>query len=368
MEHNRENVDMRFSKGMSGMWVGIGIMLVAVGCAGTEKYDVTISYVLEPTQPLPAGLTNVAVIDSEVKADGTEDTDRLEKWSKISADMIEQMIDEAAKKHGSSLTVARRRDTGRIMAEHDMVAAGLVGGNQARAAAQLLEVQALITSDLNIRTEVKTSKKTSYHLSSLRGYGGWRWGGGGGSTDSRELDAIARNITVQPKYAMVDLTGQSILDYAPRPFRKMDSKRPSGFFGRSSGEADLDPVDHYIGELVEQGTREFVSMFVPCQVEYSYELQSSRSKESASGVLALRAEDYGSAKQFFRSALADDPKDHRSAFCLGVTSELTGDWDSALRYYRQAAAMPGLDDDELRMYLAARDRVSEHKDRIRKSN
>ncbi|NLX12980.1 MAG: tetratricopeptide repeat protein [Phycisphaerales bacterium] len=359
---------MRFSQGVTGLLVGAGLMLAVVGCGSTEKYDVTISYVLEPTQSLPQGLTTVAVIDSEVKTDGTEDTDRIQKWSKISADMIEQMIDEAAKKHGSPLTVAKRRETSKIMAEKDMVAAGLVSGNQAQAAAQLLNVQALITSDLNIRTEVKASKKTSYQMSHLYGYGGWRRGGGGGGTTSEELDAIARNITLQPKYAMVDLSGQAILDYAPKPFRKLDSKKPSGFYGRSSGEADLDPVDHYIGELVEQGTREFVSMFVPCEVEYSYELRSSRNEDSASGILALRADDYDSAKQFFRSALANDPKDHRSAFCLGVTSELTGDWDAALKYYRQAAAMPGLDDDEVRMYVAAKDRVTEHKDRIRKSN
>ncbi len=354
-------------KNLTRMLMGVGIMLVVVGCTSSEKYDVTISYVLEPTQSLPEGLTTVAVIDSEVKTDGTEDTDRVQKWSKISADMIEQMIDEAAKKHGSPLKVAKRRETSKIMAEQDMVAAGLVSGEKASAAAKLLNVQALITSDLNIRTEVKTSKKTSYHLSNLYGYGGWHWGGGGASTDSKELDAIARNITLQPKYAMVDLAGQSILDYAPKPFRKMDSKKPSGFYGSSSGEADLDPVDHYIGDLVEQGTREFVSMFVPCEVEYAYELKSSHNKDCAAGVRALRADDYESAMQFFKSALANEPTDHQAAFCLGVTSELTGDWESALKYYRQAAAMPDLDDEDMRMYVAAKDRVKDHKDRIRKS-
>jgi len=302
-----------------------------------------------------------------VTADGSEDDDRAKTWAKVSADLMERMIADAAKKYGSDLKVAKRRETRKVMAERDLQMAGLVGGGAAVQAAKLLDVQALISSQLNIRVEVKKSKKTTIDITSLAGGGGHGWGWGSGTAAAREADAIARNITVQCKYSMVDAgSGEALFEYAPRPFRKLDSKKPGFLFGRSAGEADLDPVDHYINDLVEQGTREFVSMFVPCEVAYAYELKSGSNKESAQGVRLLRADNYEAAMQSFRAALAEDPNDHRSVFCMGVTSELTGDWESALKYYRQASAMPDLDEDEVAMYVAAKNRVSSHKDRIRK--
>jgi hypothetical protein len=41
--------------------------------------------------------------------------------------------------------------------------------------------------------------------------------------------------------------------------------------------------------------------------------------------------------------------------------------DEALKYYRQACGMPGLDEEDQAMYLAAKTRVADHKDRIRKA-
>ena len=122
----------------------------------------------------------------------------------------------------------------------------------------------------------------------------------------------------------------------------------------------------YIGELVEQGVREFVSMFVPCEVEYAYELESSSNESSATGVAVMRTEDYETALQHFQAAIAEDPEDHASVFCMGVTNELMRDWDSALKQYRRACGMLGVDEEDMTKYLAAKNRVTAHKDRIRK--
>ena len=341
---------------------------LATGCAGSkESFNVTVSYILEPTEELPGGLNTVAVLDAGTEIDGSEDDDRSKKWATIAADMMEQMIHESASRFGTGLSVAKRRETTKVLAEQDMKAAGLVDAGTATRAAKLLDVQALISSKLNIRVETKKSKKSTFDITSIAAVAGRGWGGGGGTISAREADQISRNMTVQCKFSMIDAaTGDAYFEYAPKPFRKHDKKTPSPVFGRSSGEGDLDPVDMYIGELVEEGVREFVSMFVPCEVEYAYELESSRNESSAAGVAALRADDYETAMDHFKAALAEDPEDHRSVFCMGVACELMGDWETALKHYRRASGMLGVDEDEMAKYLAAKNRMAAHKDRIRK--
>jgi tetratricopeptide (TPR) repeat protein len=316
---------------------------------------------------LPEGLTTVAILDAGAEFDGTEDSDRAVKWSTIAADMMEQMVRDSATKFGSGLSVAKRRDTQKVLAEQDLKMAGLVEGGAAAQAAKLLDVQALITSKLNVRVEVKKSKKTSFDITHIAAAAGYHWGSGSAGVGAREADQISRNMTVQCKFSMVDAgSGDAYFEYAPKPFRKFDQKTPGPVFGRSSGEADLDPVDMYIGELVEKGTREFVSMFVPCEATYAYHLESGSNDASADGVAAMRAENYDIAMQHFKSALAEHPDDHRSVFCMAVVSEMTGDWESALKYYRQACGMRDVDEEDMAGYLDAKDRVAAHKDRIRK--
>lgn len=348
---------------------GAVLLALTAGCgAKKEKFNVTVGYILEPTQPLPEGLKTVAILDAGTQIDGTEDDDRAKKWATIAADMMESMIHDAATKYGHSLAVAKRRDTAKILAEKDMHAAGLVEPNQAVATGKLLDVQALITSKLNIRVEVKKTKKTTVDAASVAGAAGYYWGGGR-AMQPREVEAVTRNMTVQCKFSMLDAaSGQSILEYAPKPFRKVDQKKPGPVFGRSEGEADLDPVDEYIGELVEKGVREFVSMFVPCEATYTYTLESSSNRNSAAGIAAMRAEDYAAAMTRFQAAVAEDEKgkDHRTVFAMGVCSELMGDWEGALKYYRQACSMLDVRKEEMDQYLAAKDRVAAHKDRIRR--
>jgi Flp pilus assembly protein TadD len=108
-------------------------------------------------------------------------------------------------------------------------------------------------------------------------------------------------------------------------------------------------------------------MFVPCEADYTYELKSGKSEESGKGIRSLRMDDYENAMQFFKAAMAKDPEDHRTVFAMGVTCELMKNGDEALKYYRQACGMPGLDEEDQAMYLAAKTRVADHKDRIRKA-
>ncbi len=360
---------MRLNTGGVAKVVGVVLSALLAGCGSKETCNLTVTYVLEPTQKLPEGLASVAVLDAgvESKAGDSEDTDRSIKWATIAADMMEQMIQDSAARFNTGLLVAKRRDTTKVLTERDMQMAGLVDGGAAAQAARLLNVQGIIASKLNIRVEVKEGRGRTMSGMSVAAWGGRYWGGGSGSVSTEEVSEISRNLTVQCSFGLMDATtGEAIFQYSPKPFRKHDKESPGPIFGSSKGEEDLDSVDGIIGELVEQGTREFVSMFIPCEVDYAFSLESSNSKLSAQGIRYLRMDDYEAAADAFRAALAENPDDHRSAVALGVTCELMKDWDGALKAYRQAAGMRGLDEEQQLVCIAAKDRVAAHKDRIRK--
>ena len=107
---------MRISKTTVAAVVGLGVLAVlATGCgAKKESFNVSISYVLEPTEELPEGLNTVAVLDAGTEIDGSEDDDRAKKWATIAADGMEQMIQDSAKKYGTGLSVAQRRETKKV--------------------------------------------------------------------------------------------------------------------------------------------------------------------------------------------------------------------------------------------------------------
>lgn len=189
-------------------------------------------------------------------------------------------------------------------------------------------------------------------------------GGGGLTIKTRDVEEISRSLTVQCSFTLIDVaTGQALLQYSPPPFRKQDRRSPDFFFGSLMGEKDLDPVDHFIGELVERATQEFVSMLVPVQVQYTYELTARRSA-SEEALRALRADDYDRALAGLERNLIKYSDDHECMFAAGVVCELMGRPQEALQWYRRALSTKGVDSDEERVYSAAKDRLTAHLGRI----
>jgi len=187
----------------------------------------------------------------------------------------------------------------------------------------------------------------------------------GGPFGTREVEEISRHITVQCTFSLIDaVTGAAIAHFSPPPYQKQDTASPNFLFGSIADEAKLDPIDHFIGELVERAAQEFVSMIVPTEVEYSY-VVVGRGKEGERGIRALRADDYPGAMELFLAARRKDPDEHETVFALGVVSELLADPQRALEYYRQACAMDA-DKEELQQYVAAKKRLNEHIARIMK--
>jgi hypothetical protein len=356
-----------------------------------EKLDVTVSYIVAPPRPLPAGLSAVAVLDAGVQSRGPRQDERERKWSQIAGDMIEGMLQSSSDMPGG-LQVVDRGLTRQILAEQDLKLAGLVEGAAATQAGRLLNVQGLITSSLTIQIETQETarqtvdwgavlggavrlmappaeprskvrvyrdRRTGRVLYAERVYSRGYQAAPAPRMPTRAVREISRRMMVQCKFALVDATtGQSLVVYAPPPFRKEDESAPSFAFG---GEGELNPIDPFIGELVERAVGEFVAQLVPSRVEVTYQLVGKDQAEA--GIRALRADDYAAAITHFQAALAKKFRPE-SLFALGVTYELMGSPAQALDVYRRLTALEDVDSDDLEIYLAAKKRLTEHLPRI----
>jgi hypothetical protein len=388
-------------------------------CLAREKTSVTVSYVLGPSKPMPEGLKAVAVIDAGVQTQGAQQNERERRWSAIAADMIEAMVQNSSAQYGTRLAVAKRSQTKRVLEEQDLRLSGLVEGETATRAGKLLAVQGLITSKLTINIDTHKGSKSTLDWGGILGgalgslgprdgdHGrrevrvierrpvvvapGGRRGrdvrvvppqrvylygnpaphadGGGGfggfALKTKEVEEISRSLTVQCSFCLIDaVTGQAIMQYSPPPYQKTDSASPDFMFGGMMERNDLDPVDDFIGELVERATQEFVGMLVPVHFEKAYELSLS-GKRGEAAIRAIRADDYNTASAQLQAGIRDGKDDDGSySFTMGVVDELGGDYVEALKMYRQAAGASDPDKKLLPTYIAAKDRLSNHLHRI----
>ncbi len=137
-----------------------------------ERQNVTISYMLKPSENLPDNVKTVAVIDSGVQSDEEKNSLREKRWSHIGADMIEAMLNSQSNGPDSRVTVVNRRVTKQILAEQDMQLAGLVEADTASKVGKLLAVQGLITSKMTIHVDVRKRSKTRIDWIGILGGGG----------------------------------------------------------------------------------------------------------------------------------------------------------------------------------------------------
>lgn len=384
-------------------WVAVVACLVgvmgALPAAAKEKQVVTVSYMLAPDRTLPPEIRAVAIIDSGVESiDGIKGNAREKKWSLIAADIIEAMLQGDTECGPTGLTVVQRRATKQILDEQDLQLAGIVEGDAAMRAGKLLAVQGLIASTIRIQIDTQRTVKSSVDWTGILGGplggpapprgrevhyrpgpGGPRSpyenpyrrrsverspGGGGFGVPSREVEEISRNLTVQCSFRLMDATtGATVVQFSPPVFQKTDKKSPDFLFGGMMDQGDLDPVDHFIGELVERACREFVGKMAATRVAYTYEI-IGRGKEGESAVRAIRADDYATAVRLFEAAHQEEPEEHDTVFALGVTYELAGDYPRALECYRRLVSMEDMDEDNLPVYLEAKKRLTAHLPRI----
>lgn len=405
---------MRIMMRPSATFFTVVLAVVSSACTAKEKQTVTVSYAIRPTRPLPEGLKSVAVIDAGVETRGLKQDDREKRWSLIAADMIEAMLQNGGQRFGGGPAVANRRLTQQILMEKDLKLSGLVQKDQATRAGKLLDVQGLITAVITINIDTQRSTRSQvdwvsvfggvmqqqmnreprrrdpvvyrdpYAARRARNYYGARPvyparpgqpvyapqpatpapGPYDQGMPVREVEEISRHLSVQCSFALVDaVTGEILLQHAPPPAQKKDKASPNFFFGGMADESKLDPADHFIGELVERATVDFVGMLVPVQVEYSYEL-IGRGKKGEAAIRALRGDDYAAAYELFQQELRSNPDKFETAFAVAVAAELAGRPEEALQLYRQAAQHKEADKEEAQLAMSAARRLADHLPRM----
>lgn len=371
--------------------IACGAMPAVAGDKGRER--LAVSYLLAPAKPLPPDVRAVAVIDSRIESDEQSRDHRERKWQNIAADMIESMIQSGsdAATHdqlAGVLKVVDRRATKQILAEKDMQLVGIVEGDEATAAAKLLAVDGLIMSSVKISINYQRSRKTKIDWAGVLG-GGSRGGQprtyrgtyhrgpnnpyrrgpqppyrSGPEIPKKTIEELSRDLTIQCSFTLVDArNGQAILRYNTPVIQKRDKAKPQFMFGGRVDPADLDPVDHFIGELVEQAAREFVSRISPVRAAYVYPVEI-KGKEAEPAIRALRADDYRSAVEILTNAFEKKQKETDCLFAVGLIHEMVGRPSQALEIYRRLVSMPKVKDEKLDVYMSAKNRLSDDIDRI----
>ncbi|MFQ5496213.1 MAG: tetratricopeptide repeat protein, partial [Phycisphaerae bacterium] len=213
----------------------------------------------------------------------------------------------------------------------------------------------------NVKIDRRDGRQPTISGLSLGGGGGHGFRAGRFDIETREVETVARTLTVQSEFKLVDTSDNHIVaHYSPDPYSATDRTRTSLLFGTSRSEAELAPSDRIILSLVRRAAREFVCGILPCNISVSTVVEASPDEDCLRAVKMLRAEAFEDALRHFRRALYHHPDDHRAAYGAGVTCEALGLYDRALRYYRRACAAKDSD-----KYITARDRMKRYAHRAR---
>jgi hypothetical protein len=330
--------------------LGLILVIVLTGCSKTQIATVEFASTIQPKEPLPEKYMHIAVRNADISGD-TQEFDQ-KKWSTMTADLIQYDLQQAAEKHNVPLKLVDREHLKLAMEEKDLAAAGVTDSGDKVASAQIQGASAVITSKVTIKIDKQKGKGRT--ISSM---GGWAsgWGGGGG-VDSQEVDKESRNITVQCQFQLKDAaTNDIIVSYTGKPTQEYTKAgRTSPFFGGSKTESEMTPRDKVIGEMIDRQLREFMVKFVPTEIDATATVKPSKHEMSIAGVRALVSDDYETALQDFKQAIAADTSDYRSMFGAGVACEKLKKYDGALKYYKQARSFEAKDPE----YARAVERVA----------
>lgn len=310
--------------------VGSVFIVGLTGCASHEMATVSFNYVVEPEKGLPPGMETLIIVPAKIGP--TTD----EKWSDMSATILQSLVNESRERFGTDIEVSDRRDTQITFDEADLAASGM-SDRQGGGGGQLQAAEGAILSNINVKVEKHKGKQRTLSGFSAWGGGGHGWGHGGGSARTEEVDTVTRNMTVQTEFKLLDTSNNKVwTHYLPKTYRSTEKTEASPIFGSSQTEAELTPEDAIIATLIERGAREFVSKLMTCRIDVEAVVESSGNENCVQGVKMLRAESYDSALASFKLALTENPNDHRAAYGAAIACEASGKFDDAMKYYKQA--------------------------------
>ncbi len=315
----------------------IGAVLAGCGPKSTTA-TVAFSRLIQPKTTLSEQYMQIAVMNAQMGGDtGEYDQD---KWSRMTADLIQYYLEQAAEKHNIPIKLVDREHLKMTMGEKDLASAGVSDSGDNVGSAQVKGAKAILTSKVTIKIDKQVGKKRTVDAMSVIG-GGWRHGGfGGGSVDTEQVDEEARNITVQSQFQLKDsATNDVVISHNSMPSQEFTKTKASPFFGSSKTEADMTPRDQVIGGMIERQAQEFLAKFVPMEIQATVEVTPSNNEKSNAGVRCLVTDDYESALSNFKQAIAENGDDHKSLFGAGVCCEKLNRIDEARKYYKLAQSL-----------------------------
>ncbi len=342
--------------------VVLAMLVAGTGCGGkAPEARVSFRMVSQPKGTLDPSHMDIAIraVKTQVEGTGAGDGGNDEaKWGEMTADILEHYFQEAAEKHSVPLRVVDRQHLKETMEEKDLAAAGITDTGDAVASSQLKGATAILTSKVTVKIDKQKGKGRTMSAASLFGGGGHGWGGGGGSMQTEEVEKESRNISVQCQFQLKDpATNDILIAYTSLPSQEHERNKTSFLFGSSKTEADMNPRDQVIGEMVSAHVNRFLGKFLPVETETEVVVKAGKSDESKAGVRSINAEDFEAALGHFKAAIAEQDSDHHSYFGAGVCCEKLNRYDEARKYYKQAASY----DSKEEMYEAAVRRVSDMK-------
>ncbi|MFQ5429944.1 MAG: tetratricopeptide repeat protein [Phycisphaerae bacterium] len=333
------------------MWVVVCLIAAASGCSKKPTAIVDFTYEIKPKQPLSEQYMKIAVVDARMEVEDKTGEFDQKKWSEMTADLIRSELKRSAERYHIPLELVDREHMKITLGEKDMAAAGITDSGDDAASAALVGANALLTSKVTIKIDKRKGKGRTIDAMNVMA---WARGGGGGVHTS-EVETESRNITVQCQFQLKDAaTGREIESHTGRPSQHFDkARRPSPFFGSAKTEANMDARDQVIGQFVEKQLQQFLCKFMPVEIHASCEVKASSNENCIAGVQSLVVDDYETALQSFKQAIAEKPTDDRALFGAGVACEKLGRLDQALKYYKLARSY---EDDEPK-YAEAVERV-----------
>ncbi|HEY3242313.1 MAG TPA: tetratricopeptide repeat protein [Phycisphaerae bacterium] len=348
-------------------------VLLALSCNGGTKATVPITYAVEQHRDLPHGLNTVAILDAEM--DSAED----QKWSEMAANRVQAKLVEMNDRFGRKLTIVDRKHAKLLADERDLVASGVAQGPQPGSMIKQLGVDAFVVIRMSASEQVIQGKArtiTGVDVGALaetlappddRRAGSGRPSGGGrparqptrsyparrgsnpppverregrSAVQTEEVPTVTRVITVRPTFVLLDaVTARAWDTYAPPPITRKEKASVSPIFGSGKTEADLTPRDRVIDEAIETYANDFLQQFFPRDVAIQAEVRSSENALCREGVRLLKAGAQREALEVLRSAVQEQPTDHRAHFALGVALAATGQFDQALESMDRAIAL-----------------------------
>ncbi|MGB0716578.1 MAG: tetratricopeptide repeat protein [Phycisphaerae bacterium] len=327
----------------------LGVVSVLTGCGGGETAVVSFGYALEPTTGLPRGMKVITIEESTVG----EATDP--KWSDYVTTTMQQLVSDSKRRFGTDLEISDRRDTNATFDEADLRASGMSTGGPGGETGKLLAAQGSIRCHVNTFVDIDKGSSRQITAGSLIG----AVASGGRYLRTEEVQEIRRNMTVQADFRLIDTANNKVWEQLPpTKYKFEDEKGGSPFLGGSADETDLESEDSIIEPLVTAAVRSFLSRLIKIHINVEETVESSGNEDCRRGVRLLRAEEFEDALGAFKLALDQSSNDHRAAFGAGVACEATGQFDEAMKYYKQACIL-----DEEPIYMRARDRMKEFGDR-----